>query len=1059
MDGRHNALERRNRLDWLEESADDPDECRVLTNAKCLTEGVDVPALDAVLFLSPRSSTIDIIQAVGRVMRVSDRKKYGYIIIPLVIKSDADVQTTLDDDETYAPVWDVVRALRAHDDRIDQYLISGSIPNLIVSPSPGSTSTYKWHEGEGKPLSSRDWVTDDAQYEEDMKRLLDLIRTKIAEKVGDRRYLESWAEDVAGIVGRIKERMPLALKKPDVKKSFREFHRGLKKIINDSVTEEEAIDMLAQHMIMGRVFDVLFADGQFSNQNPISIALNRVVGHMKKAGLDTETKELEAFYREIEDRISSIHTHEGRQRVLYELYDKFFKNAFKRTAERLGIVYTPVEIVDFVLKSADDVLYANFKRRLSGKNVHIIDPFVGTGTFISRLINNEAGLLQKAGLEHKFQNEIHANEIVLLAYYVAAVNCESALSQILNKYMPFDGLLLTDTFHTKKINEQWNEGMFTDTQRHIERQRKSPITVIVGNPPWSKGDKTFTGDPKAAYPESNARLAETYIKKATTHDKKSLYDSYIRAIRWASDRIGKEGIIAFVTNAGFLRSDTSAGMRVCLEEEFNEIWCFDLRGNQRTKGEASKQEGGKVFGSGSRASVAITILVKNPRKSGCIIRYKDIGDYLTRDEKLKIIKETGSIKGIKNWKVIKPDKQYNCWLDIPPIDTMFNDYVEIGNRATKSGRKKASAVFKNYSLGIATHRDAWVYNSSKTELIKNMKKTIEYCQILDPQKQHHDEHFVRPDSTLLNKLKKGRPKFNAKCVRQSMYRPFFSQWCYFDPYFVSAPYRIREFFPDAESKNIVICVPYKFRDEFYVFASKKTPDLHIAHTGQCFPFYVYSKGRREENITDDMLRAYQRYYHDQTITKKRIFTYVYGLLHHTGYQSKFASFLRRVLPRIPMAPNFSIFSNTGRDLMDLHLSYDSCQRHDLGKPLCDPTGFNKISFDRTTCVGPNGKLVKIDDKSVIKLDESILFKNVPKVNYRVNGRTPVEWIIDRYKIRTDKKSGIVNNPCQGVEIVAVLERAVHVGSESDRLIANLSKYEFESSVDESPRRRGLDEHM
>ena len=1045
-------------MEWLEESADDPDECRVLTNAKCLTEGVDVPALDAVLFLSPRSSTIDIIQAVGRVMRVSDHKKYGYIIIPLVIESDADVQTTLDDDETYSQVWDVVRALRAHDDRIDQYLISGSIPNIIFSPSPGSVSTYKWRKGEGRPISSRDWIADDVQYEEEVKKLLDLIRTKIADKVGDRRYLEAWAEDVAGIVVRIKERMALALKKPDVQRAFAEFHAGLKKIINDSIAEQEAVDMLAQHMVMSRIFDVLFTNGQFSAQNPVSKALTKIVDLMKRHGLDSETRDLEAFYKEVEDRISSIHTHEGRQRVLYELYDKFFKNAFKRTAERLGIVYTPVEIVDFILKSADDALYENFGRRLSGKNVHVIDPFAGTGTFISRLINSELGLLQKAGIEYKYQNEIHANEIVLLAYYVAAVNCESTLSQILNKYIPFNGLLLTDTFHTKKIDEQWNEGMFTATQKRIERQRKSPITVIIGNPPWSKGDKTFTGDPKTVYPESNARLVETYIKKATTHDKKSLYDSYIRAIRWASDRIGSKGVIAFVTNAGFLRSDTSAGMRACLEEEFNEIWCLDLRGNQRTKGEVSKQEGGKVFGSGSRASVAITILVKNPKKRGCIIRYKDIGDYLSREEKLEILKKSVSIKGVKNWKGIKPDSQYGCWLDIPPTNTRFNDYLEIGNKDTKSG-KKSNAIFKRYSLGIATHRDAWVYNSSKMTLVENMKKTMKYCQALDPNKQSHDEHFVRPDSTLLDKLKKGRPKFDSKCVRQSMYRPFFSQWLYFDPYFVSAPYRIQEFFPDRKSENIVICVPYKFRDEFYVFASKKTPDLHIAHTGQCFPLYVYFSGRRHENITDKTLRAYRQHYSDSTITKKRIFTYVYGLLHHTGYTSKFSSFLRRVLPRIPMAPDFAVFSDIGKELMDLHLGYDSCQRHDLGRPLCDPAGFSKIAYDRVLRSAPGGKPAKTNDRSVIRVDGQILLENVPHVNYKVNGRTPVEWVVDRYKATTDKKSGIVNDPCKGVDILAILERAVHVGLESDRLIANLSKHEFEPLGDWISKERSLDEHM
>ena len=777
---------------------------------------------------------------------------------------------------------------------------------------------------------------------------------------------------------------------------------------------------------------------------------------LKNHGLDAETKVLEGFYKEIEGRISSIDTHEGRQRVLYELYDKFFQNAFKRTAERLGIVYTPVEIVDFILKSADDVLQANFGRRLSGKNVQIIDPFAGTGTFISRLLSNELGFIQKANLEYKYQNEVHANEIVLLAYYVAAVNCESTISQRLDKHIPFDGLVLTDTFHSKKIDEEWNEGLFTATQKRIEHQRNSRITVIVGNPPWSKGDKTFTGDSKTAYPESNARLAETYIKRATTHDKKSLYDSYIRAIRWASDRLGNEGIIAFVTNGGFLRSDTSAGMRSCLEEEFNEIWCFDLRGNQRTKGETSKREGGKIFGVGSRASVVITILVKNPQKKKCVIHYKDIGDYLHREEKLKILKEASSIKRIKGWKTITPDQQNN-WLDLPPTDTRFNEYLEIGNKTTKSG-KTNNAIFTTYSLGIATHRDVWVYNSSRNVLINNMKKTIDYCNVLNPRKKNHDECMVRPDSTLLKKLAKSRPAFNKSNIRQCSYRPFFKQWCYYDNYFISAAYQSKKLFPNNKSENIIICVPYKFHGDFSVLAVKYTPDLHIIEANQCFPLYVYENNVKFENLSNQSQKEFQAHYSNPHITKNQIFYYVYAMLHHPTYRIKFASFLRRGLPRIPMAPDFESFSKIGKLLMDLHINYDTCQRHNL-KPLLNVTHFRKLSFERVTITGPDGKVMKTDDKTVLKIDGRILFQNIPQISYCVNGRTPVEWIVDRYKTTTDKKSNIVNDPGSGTDIVSVLERAAYLGLESDRLIARLGKLEFEPSTDWNPKEGNLDCHI
>ena len=487
VDGRHNALDRQNRLSWLEESGDSPNECRVLSNAKCLTEGVDVPALDAVLFLTSKRSTIDVIQAVGRVMRKSDNKasKYGYIVIPIVIKSDADVQATLDDDVVYAPVWEVLRALRAHDDRIDQYLISGNVPNILIRPSPTQVS-QPWHRGEGRPTSS---ISAHIQEErvEDIQKLLALIRTKIADKVGDRRYLEAWAEDVATIVRRIKERMGVALEKHNVRLEFEKFHKGLRKIINDEITEEETKDMIAQHMVMSRVFDALFKDVEFTKGNPVSRSIDSVVSTLKKGGMGTETDELEGFYRDVEGRVSSINSHKGRQSVLYDLYDKFFQNAFKRTAERLGIVYTPVEIADFILKSADEVLYSNFNRRLSGKNVHIIDPFAGTGTFIARLISGELNLIKQHNITYKYKNEIHANEIVLLAYYVAAVNCESTLSQRVGKFLSFEGLVLTDTFHPKNIDEEWNEGLFTATQKRIERQRQSPIRVIIGNPPWVYG--------------------------------------------------------------------------------------------------------------------------------------------------------------------------------------------------------------------------------------------------------------------------------------------------------------------------------------------------------------------------------------------------------------------------------------------------------------------------------------------------------------------------------------------------------------------------------------------
>lgn len=1054
VDGRHNALDRQNRLAWLEESGDNPDECRVLSNAKCLTEGVDVPALDAVLFLASKRSTIDIIQAVGRVMRKSDNKasKYGYIVIPLVIKSDADVQATLDDDEVYAPVWDVLRALRAHDDRIDQYLISGNMPNVLVRSS-SARATPPWHEGEGHPTSSTT-ASIQAEHIEDVQKLLSFIRTKIADKVGDRRYLEAWAEDVATTVRRIKERLHGALKKPKVRFEFEKFHLGLKKIINDEITEEEAIDMIAQHMVMGRVFDALFKDVKFTKDNSVSNGMEKVLLVLKKQGLFTEVDELEGFYQEIEGRVSSINSHKGRQSVLYELYDKFFQNAFKRTAERLGIVYTPIEIADFILKSADAVLYNNFGRRLSGKNVHIIDPFAGTGTFIARLISDELDLVKQRDIQYKYKNEIHANEIILLAYYVAAVNCESTLAQRLGKFLSFDGLVLTDTFHSKNIDEEWNEGLFTTTQKRIERQRQSPIMVIVGNPPWSMGDTVYTGESKPTYKEIKKDIENTYVKIARTQgitQVRSLYDSYIKAIRWASNRIGSEGVIAFVTNAGFLRSDSGVGVRACLAKEFNEIWCFDLRGHALLKGEPRRQEGDNVFGTGSKAAVVINILVKNPRKNSCVIHYKNIGDYLNRDDKLKIISSAGSIHGVKNWTLINPDK-YHDWLD-QRDNTEFEKYRPLGNKQTKSGRT-TNAIFTMYSNGVGTARDPWVYNSSHKELSDNMRRHINYCNLQNPDCPHIDHRKAKITEGLLERLKKQKFKFDATNIRLALYRPFFKQYLYFDNAHNERPGITKHSFPEKNSSNIVMSVSYKTRT-FSAFITNITPDLELVHHGQCFPLYTYDSKRRIDNITDLALAEYRSHYRDLTITKRDIFFYVYGMLHHTEYRKKFANNLMRELPRIPMAPNFAGFRNVGQKLANLHLNFETCKRYNLGVPKFRPSSFSKLSFF-TYKDKVSGRPVK--DISIVLLDDSILFDNVPNSTYTVDGRTPLEWIADRYKISKDKNSGIINDSCNNVDIIAVIERAVYMGTESKKIVDMLPT-KFEPNDGWKPVGSGLTEFI
>ncbi|MDE0396268.1 MAG: DEAD/DEAH box helicase family protein [Candidatus Poribacteria bacterium] len=805
VDGTQNSLNRRRKLDWLEDSHNAAGECRILSNARCLSEGVDVPALDAVVFLNPRDSIIDVIQAVGRVMRKAEGKQYGYVVLPVAIPAGSDPSTILDNKDSYRVVWNVIRALRAHDSkRWEQKMIDGNILSEINwgsepcvdcqagicdrhGPRKDCQDCEAEFAGSGKPCKKHApfMAVDIPEH---------LIRSKIVEKVSDRRYLEEWAKDIAHIISSTTARIDDLYKHDEsIRGELDVFHTGLKKIINDTITREDAIDMLAQHMVMGRVFDALFAGGEkegaaggrFTSHNPVSRAMDTVLMSLREKGLEAEMEKLEKFYEEVESRVVGVKTHGGRQRVIHELYDKFFNHAFEKEAERLGIVYTPIELVDFVLKSSDYLMRENFGRGLTSKDVNIIDPFTGTGSFITRLMSEELGLISDRDLLHKYRNSLFASEIVLMAYYIAAVNCESTFMERAGRYVPFEGITLTDTFHPKNLDDQWDEGVFTDTQKRIERQRKSKITLVVGNPPWSMGQDDYDkSNPNTVYPVIRKRVTDTYLKRTKKANPgisltRSAYDSYILALRWASDRIGESGMIGFVTNGSFISSNTGAGVRACLQEEFTDVWVFDLLGKKGVKGHGRNVfEYPGVSAGGTTAQVAIVILVKNPNKEKCAIHYRALTevDYSGPDKRAKV-SELSSVEGIHDWQIIEPDDHYD-W--IGQRSGEFSRYLPMGSKEAKRGQ--GNAVFRTYSNGVSTARDVWAYNTSKNELIRNMKRHIEYCNehIMEKPKRV-DSKRGKWDSDLSRNLKKfGRQKFTKHKIRQSLYRPFFKQLLYFE---------------------------------------------------------------------------------------------------------------------------------------------------------------------------------------------------------------------------------------------------------------------------------------
>lgn len=441
------------------------------------------------------------------------------------------------------------------------------------------------------------------------------------EKVGERRYWEQWARDVADIaVRQIENIKKLVENDKKHQRAFEKFLKGLHKNINPSVTEDDAIEMLAQHMITQPVFEALFEDYSFVHNNPISQSMEKMLDLLEENKDEKDTETLQKFYDSVRERAKDIDNAEAKQKIIIELYDKFFRTAFPMMVERLGIVYTPTEVVDYIIHSVDAVLRKEFGRTLSDENLHILDPFTGTGTFITRLL--QSGLINPKDLERKYEKEIHANEIVLLAYYIASVNIENVYHDLQpgnpDAYMPYNGICLTDTFQlgeTKSGEDLFSE-MFAQNSRRVQEQQKAPLMVIMGNPPYSIGQRSANDNAQnQSYSILEERIEETYAKASNAGLNKSLYDAYIKAFRWSSDRLGNnDGVIAFVSNGAWLDGNSTDGFRHCLEKEFSTIYVFNLRGNQRTSGELSRKEGGKIFGSGSRTPIAITLLVKKGKK-------------------------------------------------------------------------------------------------------------------------------------------------------------------------------------------------------------------------------------------------------------------------------------------------------------------------------------------------------------------------------------------------------------------------------------------------------------
>ena len=1065
VDGGMGAGLKEEKLNWLkatpepvfDEHGEARPICRILSNVRCLSEGVDVPSLDSVLFLTPRSSQVDVVQSVGRVMRLAPNKKRGYVILPVVVPPGVEPHKALDDNKTYKVVWQVLNALRSHDDRFDAMInkmdltgIDKSKMEVIAITNKVSAKAKKKGAGQGGTTigtatkkTKKDEVEDSQQtFSFESGEIERAIVAKVVQKVGNRHHWEDWANDISKIAQTHIKLITEILQRPECEKEravFEEFAIEIRDDLNNAVSDAEIIEMLAQHLITKPVFDALFDEYSFAKHNPMAVAMQKVLDVLDQHQIDSETQALERFYESVKMRAAGIDSAEGKQKIIVELYDKFFRNAFPRMTERLGIVYTPVEVVDFILHSVNDVLKQEFGKSIADKGVHVIDPFTGTGTFITRLI--QSGLIPQDQLVYKYKNELHANELVLLAYYIAAINIEAVYhSYIIDDYTPFEGICLTDTFQMYE-KEDLIDQVLVDNSARRKRQKELDIQVIVGNPPYSAGqDSANDNNANVKYPSLDEKIRQTYADKSNATLKNALYDSYIRAIRWASDRIETQGVIGFVTNAGFIDANTADGLRKCLAEEFSSLYIFHLRGNQRTCGEKSRQEGGKIFGSGSRAPIAISLLVKNPKaEQQGQIYFHDVGDYLSREEKLDKIAEFKSLQGIaavNGWTAITPD-EYGDWLN--QRDDSFGEFIVIGDKKDKSSIK----LFNNYSGGLKTNRDAWCYNFSKLSLIKNLNLLATTFNNELSKAQIENRNSTQINWTV-NLEKRFEDKIilhiQKEAVATSLYRPFSKTNLYYATDLVERTLQIPKIIPyNAEKnclKNKVICFSTMATKGFTVIVTDSIPDVQLQANGQCFPLYLYeevieeknvstgdlfdnsldlttkeTKYQRKDAISEEGLQHFQKAYPNELITKEDIFYYVYGLLHNEDYRERYADNLTKELPRIPCAKkaeDFWAFSKAGRDLAHWHLNYETVAPYkatlDTGTKAYKELLAEDFYVEKM-------KFAKKGEKGTVIYNKRVTIKDIPleAYEYVVNGKPALEWVMERQGVSTHKDSGIVND--------------------------------------------------
>ncbi|WP_120922423.1 DEAD/DEAH box helicase [Helicobacter pylori] len=1017
VDGTMNC---KKRLDKLEElNKFEPNTCKVLSNARCLSEGVDVPALDSVIFFDGRSAMVDIIQAVGRVMRKAKNKKRGYIILPIALK-ESEIQN-LDEavkNTNFQNIWKVLKALRSHDSSLvdeatfrEKIKIFGSDDASNLDDEE-ELQKDKTEQSPNDPKQAQKTLFDAILLQDLANAVYNVMPTKL----GDRNYWENFAKKTGNIAKTLNNRLKeLFGKNPEI---FDNFLTSLRGNIHQSIKEEEALDMIISHIITKPIFDAIFGD---NIQNPIAKALDKMVLKLSDLGLEGETKDLKNLYESVKTEAVRAKSQKTQQELIKNLYNTFFKEAFRKQSEKLGIVYTPIEVVDFILRATNGILKKHFNTDFNDKNITIFDPFTGTGSFIARLLSKDNNLISDEALKEKFQKGLFAFDIVLLSYY-------------------------------KEIKTT------------MEKQN---IRVIIGNPPYSSGAKSENdNNQNLSHPKLEKLVYETYGKNSTAKVGATTRDTLIHSIRMASDLLKDKGVLGFVVNGSFIDSKSADGFRKCVAKDFSHLYALNLRGNARTSGEERKKEGDGIFDSGSRATVAIIFFVKDKDAPNHTIFYYEVDDYLKREAKLNLLAGFENLDSVPFKEITPNDK--GDW-----INQRNDDFEKLIPLKRDKQSKISNSIFDLNSNGVTSGRDPWVYNFSQ----KTLKQSVQNCidtynadlkrfneRFREAFKQrtakdkgikpadrykHLNDREITTDKTkiawvqnLKTQLIKGKKldDFSQEKISVSLYRPFNKQYFYYERELAWSFYSMKKIFPDKSARNVVINTGVGNGKVFSALISSEIPCIDLLFHNQAYPLYYYDDlGNRYNAISGYALNLFRRHYQDDSIVEEEIFYYIYAIFHHKGYLEKYKNSLAKEAPRIALSEDFKELSILGKELAELHLNYENGEMH-------ESVEYNLLENAKIEGYYDVVKMTKKGDR--IQYNHHITITQIPKkaFDYVVNGKSAIDWVIERYSITTDKDSLIENNPnhyAGGQYIFELLCRVIKLSVKSVDLIEKISEKRFE----------------